>query len=163
MCITFGTRFMLTEQSKVSLIKWFRNSTYHSISFAYLDKCPSYKNSLILCPYSIYHNKHRTIRRWDNHFVDPSFHRITLCIPNLTLRWTAWPPNKLNKIDALGINWSYPPGQWPNPEIFEEKFESLAELKKDGSKFWWLPWFPAKNNSCRNICNTVYLFNNKCV
>ena len=28
---------------------------------------------------------------------------------------------------------------------------------KDGSKFWWLPWFLAQNNSCVNICNTVYL------
>ena len=22
--------------------------------------------------------------------------------------------------------------------------------------FWWLPWFPAQNNTCVNICNTVY-------
>ena len=26
---------------------------------------------------------------------------------------------------------------------------------KDGSKFWWLPWFPAQNNTCAKICNTV--------
>ena len=29
---------------------------------------------------------------------------------------------------------------------------------KDGSKFWWLPWFPAQNNTCAKICNTVYIF-----
>ena len=23
-------------------------------------------------------------------------------------------------------------------------------------KFWWLPWFPAQNNTCVNISNTVY-------
>ena len=28
---------------------------------------------------------------------------------------------------------------------------------KDGSKFLWLPWFSAQNNSCVNICNTVYI------
>ena len=28
---------------------------------------------------------------------------------------------------------------------------------KNGSKFLWLPWFPAQNNSCVNICNTVYI------
>ena len=27
--------------------------------------------------------------------------------------------------------------------------------RKDWSKCWWLPWFPAQNNSCVNICNTV--------
>ena len=27
---------------------------------------------------------------------------------------------------------------------------------KDGSKFWWLSWFPAQNYSCVNISNTVY-------
>ena len=26
---------------------------------------------------------------------------------------------------------------------------------KDGSKFWWLSWFPAQNNTCINICNKV--------
>ena len=25
------------------------------------------------------------------------------------------------------------------------------------SKFWWLPWFPAPNNTCLLICNTVYV------
>ena len=24
-------------------------------------------------------------------------------------------------------------------------------------KFWWLPWFSAQNNTCLNICNTVYV------
>ena len=27
---------------------------------------------------------------------------------------------------------------------------------KDMLKFWWLLWFPVKNNSCVQICNTVY-------
>ena len=27
---------------------------------------------------------------------------------------------------------------------------------KDFSKFWWLPWFPAQNNTCLKLCNTVY-------
>ena len=29
-------------------------------------------------------------------------------------------------------------------------------VSKDFSKFWWLPWFPAPNSTCLNICNTVY-------
>ena len=29
---------------------------------------------------------------------------------------------------------------------------------KDGSKFWWLPRFPAQNNTYVNVCNTVYVF-----
>ena len=28
----------------------------------------------------------------------------------------------------------------------------------DGSNFWWLPWFPDQNNTCLNICNTVYIY-----
>ena len=27
---------------------------------------------------------------------------------------------------------------------------------KDGMKFWWLPWFPAKNNSCQLIWPSLY-------
>ena len=27
----------------------------------------------------------------------------------------------------------------------------------DGPQFWWLPWFPAQNNTCVNICKTVYV------
>ena len=30
-------------------------------------------------------------------------------------------------------------------------------VSKDFSKFWWLPWFPAPNSTCLNICNTVYV------
>ena len=30
-------------------------------------------------------------------------------------------------------------------------------VSKDFSKFWWLPWFPAPNSTCLNICNTVYI------
>ena len=29
---------------------------------------------------------------------------------------------------------------------------------KDGSEFWWLSWFPAQNNTCTKICNTVHVF-----
>ena len=28
----------------------------------------------------------------------------------------------------------------------------------DGTQFWWLLRFPAKKNTCLNICNTMYLF-----
>ena len=31
-------------------------------------------------------------------------------------------------------------------------------VSKDFSKFWWLPWFPAPNSTCLNICNTVYIW-----
>ena len=30
-------------------------------------------------------------------------------------------------------------------------------VSKDFSKFWWLPWFPAPNSTCLNICNTYGL------
>ena len=33
----------------------------------------------------------------------------------------------------------------------------LGPRTKDGSKFWWLLWFSALNNTCLNICNTVYV------
>ena len=39
------------------------------------------------------------------------------------------------------------------------KISQSLLASKDGSKFWWLPWFPAQNNSCVNICNTVYIPN----
>ena len=29
---------------------------------------------------------------------------------------------------------------------------------KDFSKFWWLPWFPAQNNTCLLVCKTVYVW-----
>ena len=77
----------------------------------------------------------------------------------------------------------YPTDPRINPWNFHEKYWELAGLKnsvffesailaffffiptkisqssKDGSIFWWLPWFPAQDNSCLNICNTVYLLN----
>ena len=37
------------------------------------------------------------------------------------------------------------------------KISQSVLSSKDGSKFWWLSWFPAQNNSCINICNTVYI------
>ena len=37
-----------------------------------------------------------------------------------------------------------------------ETCQSLL-VSKDFSKFWWLPWFPAPNSTCLNICNTVYM------
>ena len=35
------------------------------------------------------------------------------------------------------------------------KIRQSVLSSKDGSKFWWLPWPSAQNNSCVNICNTV--------
>jgi hypothetical protein len=34
---------------------------------------------------------------------------------------------------------------------------------KDFSKCWWLPWFPAPNNTCLLICNTVYILWNRSI
>ena len=31
-------------------------------------------------------------------------------------------------------------------------------VSKDFSKFWWLPWFPATNNTYLKICNTVHIY-----
>ena len=31
---------------------------------------------------------------------------------------------------------------------------------KDGSKFWWLPLFPAQSNTYVIVCNTVYWYKN---
>ena len=49
--------------------------------------------------------------------------------------------------------------------IMEKKIFCFIPMKisqsflcsQDGSKFWWLPWFPAQNNTCSKICNTVYV------
>ena len=42
-------------------------------------------------------------------------------------------------------------------QIFTTSCKTFAmSTAKDGSKFWWLPWFPAQNNTCAKICNTVY-------
>ena len=36
------------------------------------------------------------------------------------------------------------------------KISPHLQDSKDFLKFWWLLWFPAPNNTCLNICNTVY-------
>ena len=50
--------------------------------------------------------------------------------------------------------------------VFRENFSDWSLVKKisqhlqdskDGSKFWWLPRFPAQTNTCVNLCNTVYI------
>ena len=38
-----------------------------------------------------------------------------------------------------------------NPIKSSQRFSA----NKDGSKFWWLSWFPVQNNTCVKICNTV--------
>ena len=42
--------------------------------------------------------------------------------------------------------------------FFPMKISQSVLSNKDGSKSWWLPWSSAQNNSCVNICNTVYIF-----
>ena len=38
---------------------------------------------------------------------------------------------------------------WKSIQIYR------AEQMANGSKFWWLPWCPAQNNTCAKVCNTV--------
>jgi hypothetical protein len=41
------------------------------------------------------------------------------------------------------------------------KISQHLDDSKDFSKLWWLPWFPAPNNTCLKIYNTVYLQTDK--
>jgi hypothetical protein len=98
-----------------------------------------------------------------------------LFCPFWTLCRTAWQPYRSSHIDALRISLSH----W----LKDQKYWELAVLKnsfflcrplwiffllhphenqlkfldlgRNGSKFWWLLWFPAQNNTCVNIGNTV--------
>ena len=105
--------------------------------------------------------------------------KCIFCVFRLFLRLcqTASKPYRFSHINVLCINQSYLLTQGSIPDIFE-KILRIGGIKKlilvfrffcfipmkisqsflcsnDWSKFWWLPWFVAQNNSCINICNTV--------
>jgi len=66
------------------------------------------------------------------------------------IRWTASQPNRFSHINVLHINQSY----WPKDQSM--KFGQILLGIKDGSKFWWLPWFPAKNQPSQTFLPPVY-------
>ena len=67
----------------------------------------------------------------------------------------------------FGILWTLfesTKSQIPNSKLLfflSSPFKSVTNLwgTMDGPQFWWLPWFPAQNNTCVNICNTMHLDN----
>ena len=39
---------------------------------------------------------------------------------------------------------------------FFSETKSVTKSRVHCTQFWWLPWFPAQNNTCANIWNTEY-------